>query len=335
VENIKKPLNKDNNLIRLLIIFVALFILFSLTKGSAFLKLNTFKTMGILFPEFGILSIAMALSLFVGGIDLSVVFVANLSSVILGKILKASITSQTPMDQAIPVIILSFVVAILIGVVCGAINGYLIAGVGIPPILATLGTQSLFLGISVVITGGTTLSKLPSQLSSILNSNIVGIPVSAVIFFVIAILIGFVISKTRLGYSLRMLGTNPKATVFSGLSNMKLTIYNFMIIGGLAAIAGIVMTGRLNSVKADNGSSYTMQAILIAVLGGIDPNGGKGNIQGVTLAIIIVQMISTWLSMFEGLSNFYRQIIWGGLLLFVLIFNYVNDHIEKKMAMKG
>jgi simple sugar transport system permease protein len=107
-----------------------------------------------------------------------------------------------------------------------------------------------------------------------------------------------------------------------------------MIIGALSAFAGILMTSRLNSAKADNGSSYTMQAILIAVLGGIDPNGGKGNIQGVVIATVLVQMISTWLSMIESISTFYRQIIWGTLLLFVLIFSYVNNQLDIKRAMR-
>ena len=83
------------------------------------------------------------------------------------------------------------------------------------------------------------------------------------------------------------------------------------------------MMASTNSTKADYGSSYTMQCILIAVMGVINPNGGSGNIKGVVLVVVILQMLSSVLNMFENISNFYRDIIWGGALLGIMVFNYV------------
>jgi simple sugar transport system permease protein len=332
--NLKTVYSKDKNLSRLLIIFIGAMIVFWLTKGSQFFRVGTFQTIGILFPEYGLLTLGMALALYTGGIDLSVVYQANLCAIVVSKILIVSVSPEASTAYAFPFILLSFFMAVVIGMACGTINGLFISGIGIPPILVTLGTQSVILGLAIVSTNGRTLSKLPPQMSQLLNSKPAGVPISMIVFFVIAAAVGFMLSRTKLGYRLRMYGSNPKATLYSGLSNLRLVIANYMIIGVLSAFAGIIMTSRLNSAKADNGSSYTMQAILIAVFGGIDPNGGKGNIQGVVIATVLVQMISTWLSMFENISTFYRQIIWGALLLFVLIFSYVNNQLDIKRAMR-
>ena len=331
---VKDFLNRDKNMTRLLVVFVAVFALCSITKGSMFLSASNFQSMGKQFPEFGLLSIGMSLALFTGGIDLSIVYIATLSSVIVARLLPVLVTEGASDGTAYLMVIICFAIAIMVGIVCGLLNGFFISKVGIPAILATLGTQALFQGCAIVITGGSTISGFPPQLSAMVNQKVAGIPVTVIVFILCAVIVGFILAKTTLGRQLRMLGTNPKATEYTGLNNVKLTMLSYMMSGILASIAGMIMIGRFNSAKADYGASYTMQAILIAVMGGIDPNGGKGNIQGVAVAIVIIQMISSWLNMYENISNFYRQIIWGGLLIFILIFNYVINAREKKAAMK-
>lgn len=320
---------KDRNLARLLMILVFVTILFSVLKGNLFLSVSNFSSMGKQFPEFALLSIAMALSLFWGGIDLSIVYIATLGSVVIAKILPKLVNENMSDTEVFLMIFLCFLLAIVIGALCGIFNGFLISVLHIPPILATLGTQSLYQGISIVITGGSTLTGIPVQLSGMINASLSGIPVTAVIFIVCAVIIDYILSNTHLGYQIKMLGTNPVATVFSGLNNVRLTLITYMMGGILATISGIIMLGRFNSAKADYGASYTMQSILIAVMGGIAPSGGKGNIKGVVIAVFIIQMVSSWLNMYESISNFYRQIIWGSLLIFVLIFNYYINKRKK------
>ena len=230
------------------------------------------------------------------------------------------------------IILCVFLLALLFGTLCGALNGLLIGGVGITPILATLGTQALFMGCAVVLTGGSTLGGLPPEIAKGMAAKPLGIPVPFLIFAVFAAAAAFIMERTTLGYKLRMLGTSVKASAFTGFSNVRLYIANYMLSGLLSAAAGIIMLGRFNSAKADYGASYVMEAILIAVLGGVDPYGGKGNMKGVIVAILIVQMISSWLNMYESISNFYRQIIWGALLIFVLIYNHIVSEREKKKA---
>lgn len=331
---IQRVFNKDKNLSRLIVVFLAVFAVCAFMKGSLFLSVSNFQSIGKQLPEFGLLAIAMAFTLYTAGIDLSVVAVANLSAVLVAKILPAVITPETSSEMVLFILFLAFIGALLFGTLCGAINGFLIGWVGITPILATLGTQALFTGCAIVLTNGSTLGGLPKEVANGMGANILGLPVPFIIFAVFALISVFVMEKSTLGYKLRMLGTSVKASTFSGFNNVRLFLANYMISGFLSAVAGLVMLGRFNSAKADYGASYVMEVILIAVLGGVDPYGGKGNMKGVIIAIFIVQMISSWLNMYEGISNFYRQIIWGVLLILVLIYNYVVSEREKRKASK-
>ena len=332
---VKNMMNKDKNLARLLVVFLMVFVLCAALKGSMFMSVSNFQSMGKQFPEFGLLSIAMAFTLFTAGIDLSVVAIANLCAVLMAKLLLILIVPDMSSSAIFMMIAVACFMALVVSILCGALNGFLIGVIGITPILATLGTQALFTGFAIVMTNGSTLGGLPKQLSVTINSGIMGIPVPLIIFAVFAAISAFIMGKTTLGYKLRMLGTSAKASTFSGFDNVRLFISNYVLSAVLSAAAGIIMLGRFNSAKADYGASYLMEAILIAVLGGVDPYGGKGNISGVIVATVIVQIISSWLNMYEDVSNFYRQIIWGGLLIFVLIYNYIVNEREKKKAMKG
>ncbi len=331
---IQSLLNKDKNLTRLLGVFLVILLFACFSQFENFVTVGTFRSMGQLLPEYGILAIGMSLALLTGGIDLSVVFVADFCAILVALVYPQFVNENTPMGTAVLVALACILVALLVGALWGCVNGLLIAAVGIPPILATLGTQRLINGLSVILTGGSTLSGVPAQFTEMINQRIVGIPLPFILFLACAVIVGLVISKTTLGYKIRMLGTNVKACTYSGMSVVKLTVTNYAIIGALSAVAGIIMLGMKASAKADYGSSYTMQAIMIAVMGGVAPSGGKGNVQGVVVAVFIIQIISTWLGIFRDLNNLYRQIIWGALLIIVLIVNYAVNQRETKRSMQ-
>lgn len=315
---------KDKNFNRLLIVLFFVFILSSILKPGLFLRGSNFVSMARQIPEFGIMAIGISFTMLTGGIDLSTVYAANLSSIIAAKLmlnLSANVTSPHTMAS---IILLSICVALLVGSLCGVLNGLLISKIGIPAILATLGTQQLFWGIAIVITAGKSISGLPMMYFEFGNTELFGfIPISLIFFIIVAMIASLVLSKTKFGARLYLLGTNAIASKFAGLNNDFLIIMTYAFSGILASISGLIMMASTNSTKADYGSSYTMQCILIAVMGGINPNGGRGNIKGVVLVVIILQMLSSVLNMFENISNFYRDIIWGGALLGIMVFNYV------------
>ncbi|WP_320128625.1 ABC transporter permease [uncultured Sphaerochaeta sp.] len=321
---------ETKNFIRLLGLFLFVFILCSLLRPTLFLRGSNFSSMARQFPEYGIMSIGMALAMLTGGIDLSIVYTANLSSILAAKLMLSTTTAANP-DGSVGIILLICLYAIAIGLCCGLINGMLISKVGIPAILATLGTQQLFWGFAIVISNGKCINGLPMNFFEIGNSSVLGIPLPLLLFAVLAIVFGFILNKTKFGEQLYLLGTNQVASKFAGLNNDRLIITTYACSGVLAAISGLVMMATTNSTKADYGSSYTMQCILIAVMGGVDPNGGMGDIRGLVVVVLILQMLSSTLNMFENLSNFYRDIIWGMALIAVLIINYTINKREQRI----
>lgn len=322
---------RDKNFTRLLAIFAAVFVLCSLLKPDLFLKMSNFQSMAKQFPEFGLLSIGVAVAMLTGGIDLSVVNVANLAAVLAAKVMVEYAPRGAPPGRAVAVVIVAMALALFVGALCGVVNGVLVAKIGIPAILATLGTQQLFMGLAIVVTSGRPISGLPLVYARHGNRNIFGaVPAVLVVFVVCALLAALILSLTKFGAKLYMLGANATAARFAGLANDRLYVLAYAMSGTLAAVAGLIMMARSNSAKADYGVSYTMQSILIAVLGGVSPNGGRGNVQGVVMAVLILQLLSSALNMFENISNFYRDILWGAVMIGVLVVNHVVNTREEK-----
>jgi simple sugar transport system permease protein len=249
---------------------------------------------------------------------------ANLSAVIAAKYLIAAVPPNAPAGATLGPVLLAICFALMAGLAAGAFSGVLIARLKIPPILATLGTQQLYTGFAIVLTEGKPLSRLPILYSRIGNAELFGfLPAPFILYIFSAVAVGIILAKTSFGLKLYLIGTNAKAALYAGLENRVILIKTYMLSGLLSSLAGLIMMARANSAKADYGASYTLQCVLIAVLGGVDPNGGLGTIRGVTLAVLILQFLSSGLNMFEHISNFYRDVIWGGVLILALIVNWL------------
>lgn len=312
-------LEGDAQIRRLYVILAALALFFFIVRPESFLSVGTWQSMAIQFPEFGILALGVMVTMISGGIDLSVVGIANMTA-ITAAVTMLSIAPPSgdggPVAAAIAV---SVVLALFIGALAGAFNGFLVAKVRIPAILTTLGTLALFTGIAIVITGGKPKSGLPMLYSEVFGGKVAGlIPVQLVVFLVAALVIAFLLNRTAFGVKLYAIGTNATATRFSGVNSTSILVRTYLISGLFAAVAGLVMLANYNSAKADYGTTYTLLTVLILVLGGVDPNGGSGRLTGVVLAIAILQILSSGLNMFPEISNFYRPLIWGAVLLLVI-----------------
>ena len=325
----------DRTVIRLFFVLIGVFILMSILKPALFLQQGNFISMATQFPEYGLMAIGISLTMISGGIDLAVVGTANLSAIIAARYLIAAVPRGTPADQTLGPILAAICMALLVGLAAGAFSGFLIARLRIPAILATLGTQQLFTGFAIVITEGRPLSGLPTLYSRIGNAELFGfLPVPFILYTISAIAVGIVLSKTTFGLKLFLVGTNAKAALYAGIENKAIIMKTYMLSGLLSSVAGLIMMARANSAKADYGAAYTLQCVLIAVLGGVDPNGGLGTIRGVTLAVLILQFLSSGLNMFDHISNFYRDVIWGGVLILALIVNWVIARRNEKIKIK-
>lgn len=316
---------RDRHIARLILMMVVWAVFMAITRFDKFYTLINFQTMASQFPEFGLMSLGIMVCMITGGIDLSTVGVANLVSICTATLMKAVATEEN--EIAVYVIPLCFVIAILMGAAAGAFNGFLVSRVRIPPILATLGTSELFTGIGIVITDGKAVSKLPRMYSSAINSKIFGlVPTQLVFFAVMALVIWFLLMRTTYGTKIYMIGTSSKAAVFSGIRTNLLLVKTYMISGICAALGGMVMLANYNSARADYGTVYTLQCVLIVVLGGVNPNGGSGKVSGVVLAICLLQMLQTGINRFPQISSYYISLIWGGVLILVMVLNYFTEH---------
>lgn len=301
---------------RLAVIAVAVFVLMAALSPDRFLSLQNLTSMAFQFPEFAILALAMTLTMLTGGIDLSVVGVANLSAIVAALIM----TQLTGSSDGTVVFLVALCAALAVGMAAGLFNGLLVAKLGLPAILATLGSGLIFTGFAIALTGGSAVMGLPAAAAWIGNSTILGIPTPLILFALLAVGLSLVLTRTAFGVKVRMFGANPLAARFAAMNIDAMLIKVYVASGTLAAIAGMVVMSRANSAKADYGSSYLLLAVLIAILGGVNPYGGYGKIIGVVLAVLSMQFLSSGLNM-VGVSNFARELIWGSLLIFVMIVN--------------
>lgn len=326
---------RDPHLARLTALLVILLVFFAAVKPGPFTSLRTWQSMAVQFPEYGILALGVMLTMITAGIDLSVVGIANMTAVgaALVMINLAPAGSESNPAQAI---LLAVLVSVVMGAVAGLLNGVLVARVKIPAILVTLGTLELFTGVALVLTGGKSLSGLPVAYSETLGGRLWGvIPVPLIIFVVVALIVGLLLRRLTFGTKLYMLGTNATAARFSGLNNDRLLIGTYMVSGMCASVAGLVMLANYNSAKADYGVAYTLLTVLIVVLGGVNPNGGSGRLVGVILAIAVLQILSSGLNMFPDISNFYRPLIWGAVLLVVISTSGSGPGWKRRFQRKG
>ena len=305
---------------RLALITVAVFALMSLLSPERFLSAGNLVSMAFQFPEFAILALAMTLTMMTGGIDLSVVGVANLSAVVAATLLAAFAPAGVDTLGALPWLAAAYAAALAVGALCGALNGLLVANLALPPILATLGSGLVFTGVAVALTGGSAVMGFPDAIAWLGNGRLVGIPVPLIVFAFLAVLLHLVLTRTSFGLKATMYGANPLAALYAAIDTGRLLLKVYLVSGLFAAVAGLVVMSRANSAKADYGSSYLLLAVLIAVLGGVNPYGGRGKVIGVVLAVLSMQFLSSGLNML-GVSNFARELIWGLLLIFVMLVN--------------
>lgn len=324
MEKIKKI---DTNILRLLAILILFTIVACITKPTNFMKLGNFQSMAKQLSEYGLMALGVGICMISGGIDLSTVYIANLTGIVAGLMMQR----MAPESAGSGYIYVAMITALAIGTLCGIFNGVLVSRFRIPAMLATLGSSQLLMGVAIVISHGSTVSGIPAAYTGLGKVLIANVPLAFVLFLISTAVLTFVMSKSKFGQRVYLVGTNALAAKFAGIKNNRILIRTYMISGLLSALAGLISLARINSAKADFGTSYTMQTILIVVLGGVNPNGGFGSIPGIAIAVMILQMMSSYLNMFPNISNYYRDLIWGVALIAVLISNYI---IHQQKAMK-
>lgn len=329
MSELKKFQMKHSSECTLFFIFIGVFLLMSILSPDKFFAVNNFKTMAFQIPEFGLMALAMMVTIVTGGINLSITTGAALSSILAGFVLASNFSQQNPVLG----VLLGLVVCMLVSILAGAMNGTIIAYVGVAPMLVTLGTKTLFEGLGLKFTKGGSISGFPPLYSKIGNGTILGIPIPILIFIVIVILTYFLMERSAWGTEIYMIGCNELATKFSGINTKITLMWVYIYSGILSGIASILISSRYNSAKTDYGSSYMMQAVSAVVLGGTSIMGGHGTVAGTMIAVLIIQVLSTGLNIL-GVNRYVINIVTGGILICVLALRYIMNKIDEKKKIK-
>ncbi|MGC9384974.1 MAG: ABC transporter permease [Kosmotogaceae bacterium] len=312
----KKIYCKYPNLTVLGGLFALTIILFSISLPDKFFSISNFSSMAFQLPELGLLTLAMAITMLSGGINLSIIANANLAGIIMATLMKTMMGTGT--DISLISLIIAISAGLLVSSFVGFLNGTIIAYIGVSPILATLGTMTLLNGLSILFTKGYVISGLPEKMVFFGNGSILGIPFPFIIFLVTLILVGFWLRKTPSGFSNYLIGSNETATRFSGINTKKVIMKTYIVSGFLSGLAAVVMISRFNSARAGYAESYLLVTVLASVFGGYDPNGGFGKVLGLFLSLFILQLVSSGLNLL-GVSSYLTIALWGLILIAVMV----------------
>jgi rhamnose transport system permease protein len=293
------------------VLFIALLGLLAMgaVLSPFFLTPGNFANLVAALMEVAIMALPMTLIIVAAEIDLSVESMAGLASAVLGFLWAAGV----PLTIAIPIVL-------VVGALGGLLNGLLVARGGLPSLVVTLGTLALFRGLALVILGPRGISDFPPEFTEIGFGHVPGtlIPWPFVIFGILALLLGVVLHRTWVGRQVYAIGKNPGAARYSGVRVARVKTGLFVLSGVIAALAGIILTSRLSSARADAGEGMTLTVVTVVLLGGVNIFGGSGTIPGVVLAVLAVAVMQNALRL-ASVSVEVQSIALGLLLILSVV----------------
>lgn len=290
----------------LVVVAATIFVVNSLASPY-FLDVWSLSDLTFNFTEKGLIALAMALLIISGEIDLSVAAIIALASTLMGMAAQAGVDT--------PGIVL---IGVAVGLACGAFNGFLVTGLGLPSIVVTIGTMSLFRGVAFIILGDQAYKGYPATFA-FFGQGYVWWVVSfeLVLFLIAALAYGFLLHRTSFGRRIFAIGNNAVAAQFTGVRVGRIKFILFCLTGLMSGIAAVLITSRLGSTRPSIAQGYELEVITMVVLGGVSILGGAGSILGVVLAALIMGLVTFGL----GLLNVPGIVmsIFIGLLLILVI----------------
>ncbi|CAH0125418.1 ABC transporter permease [Peribacillus sp. YIM B13472] len=256
-----------------------------------------------------LIAFGMTFIILTGGIDLSVGSILALSSALMAGMMVSGLDP-----------ILAILVGILLGAIMGVINGILVSKGKMAPFIVTLATMTIFRGLTLVYTDGKPITGIgDSVMFQMLGRGyFLGVPVPAVVMVIAFLILWFLLHKTSFGRKTYAIGGNERASRISGIKVDRVKVAIYGLAGTMAAIAGAILTSRLNSAQPTAGQSYEMDAIAAVVLGGTSLSGGKGRLFGTLVGVLIIGTLNNGMNLL-GVSSFYQQVVKGAVILIAVL----------------
>ncbi|PXX41765.1 MULTISPECIES: ABC transporter permease [Aquitalea] len=256
-----------------------------------------------------LIAFGMTLVILLGGIDLSVGSILALSSVAIATLIQAGVDP-----------LLATLLGVLGGGLMGLFNGLVISKGKVAPFIATLASMTILRGLALVVSGGSPITGFNSDLFSMLGGGYVAglVPIPVVWMLIMFGLFAFLLKKTVFGRHVYATGGNEEAARLSGVKVDQVKLWVYTLSGAMSAMAGVVLTSRLNSAQPTAGSGYELDAIAAVVLGGTSLTGGRGWIFGTLMGALLIGVLNNGLNLL-GVSSFYQQVIKGVVILLAVL----------------
>jgi simple sugar transport system permease protein len=275
----------------------------------------------------GILAVGMTLVIITGGIDVSVAAVTTASIVITGKLLV--FLPDNPIS-----IVLMFLISAVVGVLLGALNGFLVSKIQIPAIVVTLGTMSMIEGIILYITNGEYLnsSSFPSIFVKFADFKVFGISILIIIFAIIAVFTWYLLKYAVIGREILAIGGNKESSIRAGINFDKVQIFVYSYMGLLAGIAAVSQLSYTKAVDPNGLVGFEMQVIAAVVLGGANIMGGRGTIFGTFLGVLLLGIMQNGLIL-AHIDVFWQQVVVGSIILIAVVYDQIlTKRAKDKLA---
>ncbi len=324
MEKIKKFFSGNVREISLIAVIAAICGFVQYRSGGVFF---TPENISDLFTEtaiLAILAVGMMMVIITGGIDLSIGSVMALAGMIGTTILKNN-------KQLHPVLIIG--IAVIVGLVCGLVNGTLVSKLGILPIIATLGMMNVYRGITYLVADGSWILQgdMTPEFLSLATGNVWGINNLVLIAAVIYIVGFFFLNYMRSGRRIYAVGNSEESARVSGIKTSRVLIYTYAIMGAVAGLAGILYVCKFAAAQGETAVGYEMNVIAACVLGGVSVSGGTGKIQGVLLGALLLGILNNAMPLIQ-VSTFWQEAIRGLIILLSII---ANALIQRNVRMKA
>ncbi|MEQ8701104.1 MAG: ABC transporter permease [Bauldia litoralis] len=254
----------------------------------------------------GMLAVGMVYLLAIREIDLSVGWIFNFSAVFSGLLMVAGLDPW-----------IAAAAGVGFGALLGLFNGIIAVGLRLPAIIVTLGTYSMFQGLSLVVNGGRAVVP-PNQDSSYFNviaTKIFGlVPVAALVFVVLAIVMHFVLHRTKFGYRVQAVGSNPEAAELAGISTNTIRLQTLVLMGAICGLSGAMYIGFRGAIDPQEGSDFVLVVVAAVIIGGTPLSGGYGTVIGAVVGMMIIQVISSGL-IFFGIDATWSTFVTGAVIV--------------------
>lgn len=275
-----------------------------------------------------LVSLGQMLALVTGGFDLSVGTIQAVTSVVAATVMSLAFAH----GPASPWLAIAAGIAAGIGagMAVGLVNGAGIAYLGVSPFIMTLGVQSVGFGVALFLTGGVPVSGMPAAFSETLGfAKVLGIPVPIVVTGVCLVASWVVVERTALGNYFHAVGGNAKAAILSGINVRQVLLLAYVLCAALAALAGVLLTARVDSGEANIGGTVALESIAACVIGGVSLRGGLGRVENVVLGALFIGLVQNGMNL-ASVGSYLQMVVLGALLIVAVVSDRVRQQLFTK-----